>query len=140
MQIPNSSPPHFLLSYWCAIYPLSTLAKLSESNSIRSIPSHSEICFWAIRIHSDPIRKTLRTLLDVKRLKINPTQSYSIRGVNPVQSGSIRINLNPFHHVFIMINLDWKFDFDQFKFGLIRIEKWVWIYLDWIRLTPRIDS
>ena len=63
-----------------------------HSERVRGIPSHSESCLWTIRMHSELIRKTLWIPFDVKRLKINPTWSYSIR-FNTNESESIRISL-----------------------------------------------
>ena len=63
-----------------------------------------------------------------KRLKINPAESDTIRGINPneyeiIQTAfSIRINPNHFDFGFILINSNSKFGFDQSELELIRID------------------
>ena len=54
-------------------------SKSSERNPIPGNPINSEICFRTILNHTDPIRKTFRISFNTNRLKINPTQSCSIR-------------------------------------------------------------
>ena len=43
------------------------------SESIRTIPIHSEICIRANANHSEPIQKTFCISFDEKRSKINPS-------------------------------------------------------------------
>ena len=50
-----------------------------HSEPIRFIPIHSEICIRANPNSSDSIRRKFSISFDVNRLKINPSQSESIR-------------------------------------------------------------
>ena len=84
------------------------LVKVSDWNSFRINQIYSEICFRANPPNSsESIRKKFSISFDVIRLKINPSQSDSIRDF---ESEWIRTNLS------ILMNPRSEF------FGLIRIE------------------
>ena len=55
------------------------LVKVSVQNSFRINQIYSEICFRANPNSSESIRKKFSISFDVIRLKINPSQSESIR-------------------------------------------------------------
>ena len=84
-----------------------TLVKVSDLNSFRINQIYSEICFRANPNSFESIRKKFSISFDVVRLKINPSQSKSIRDF---ESEWIRTNLS------ILMNPKSEF------FGLIRIE------------------
>ena len=90
-------------------------------NSIRTNPSHSEICF----------RSHLKNVLYIVWLKMLKNKSDLIEFICVQSEASIR--MNPYQGFFRI-----KIGFDQSKLGFIRFENLFLIHLDWIGLS-RID-
>ena len=114
------------------LYPWQKCRIVIQSEPIRNIPIHSDICIRANVNHSEPIRKTFYIQAKVSNwnsLKVNQNYSDSFRYLYPSQSESF--STNPKNVLYLVW---WKTVKNQSD--LIRLPRQ---QCEWIRINPTSD-